>query len=325
MGYLAEGEWHRGWYDTARTGGRFERSQSGFRNWISSEPGAAHPPEAGRYHLYVSHACPWSHRTTLLRRLKKLDGIIGLSVTDPLMDEDGWQFSDAPGAIPDTVNRVTRLYELYLLADPDYSGRVTVPVLWDKVKGTIVSNESADIVRMFESAFDGLSQEIATACPDLYPEALRDEIDGLNAVIYDHVNNGVYKCGFATTQDAYEEAFRPLFATLDELEARLSRHRYLIGNRLTEADWRLFVTLVRFDPVYALHFKCNRDRIADLPNLFNYLKDLYQVEGVAGTVDFDHIKQHYYRSHTTINPTGIVPLGPRIALAAPHDRDRFGN
>jgi len=325
MGLLIKGEWHRDWYDTGKTGGKFVREDAGFRNWITADGSGPFPAERGRYHLYVSHACPWCHRLTIARSLKHLEDVIGLSVTDPHMDEDGWKFSDAPGAIPDSVNGARRMYEIYQTAKPDYTGRVTVPVLWDKTTGTIVSNESSDLLRMFNSAFDGLSEDIATACPDLYPEHLRGDIDALNARIYDTVNNGVYKAGFATTQAAYEEAFHPLFETLDMLEERLSRSRYLLGEQFTEADWRLFVTLLRFDPVYYSHFKCNRNRIRDFPNLWGYLKDLYQEPGIAETVHMDHIKQHYYRSHPTINPTGIVPLGPRMDLTAPHGREGFDN
>lgn len=325
MGLLINGEWHRDWYDTAKTGGKFVREDTGFRNRISPEAGAPFPPQRDRYHLYVSHACPWCHRLTIVRSLKNLEDVISLSVTDPYMDEDGWQFSGAPGAIPDTVNHARRMYEVYRAAKPDYTGRVTVPVLWDKQTGRIVSNESSEILRMFNSAFDGLGEDIARACPDLYPEHLRAEIDALNARIYDTVNNGVYKCGFATTQEAYAAAFAPLFETLDMLEERLSHSRYLLGEQFTEADWRLFVTLLRFDPVYYSHFKCNRNRITDFPNLFGYLKDLYQEPGIAGTVHMDHIKEHYYRSHPTINPTRIVPLGPRIDLTAPHGRGAFDN
>lgn len=324
MGLLVDGIWHREWYDTKKSGGRFMREDAGFRNEISNAPDSPYPPEAGRYHLYVSHACPWCHRATIVMYLKGLQDIIGLSVTDAHMDEDGWQFSDAPGAIPDSINGVQRVHELYTLAKPDYTGRVTVPVLWDKKTSSIVSNESEDIIRIFNSGFDSLSADIANSCADLYPENLRADIDEINERVYHTVNNGVYKCGFATTQEAYEEAFAPLFETLDVLEERLATRRYLVGDQITEADWRLFVTLVRFDAVYVGHFKCNRNRICDFPNLYNYLKDLFQVPGVAGTCDFDHIKQHYYGSHPTINPHGIVPLGPRFDLSEAHDRDRFG-
>ena len=320
MGYLIEGEWHRGWLDTASTGGRFVREDAGFRNRVTADGSSPYPAEAGRYHLYVSHACPWCHRLTIVRKLKKLEDVVSVSVADPHMDDDGWRF--AAGA--DTVIGAKRMHEVYTRGKPDFTGRATVPVLWDKKTGSIVSNESGEILRMLNSAFDGLSDEIAEAIPDLYPQAQRSEIDALNEMIYDTVNNGVYKCGFATTQEAYEASFGPLFETLDRLEERLGSQRYLTGNQITEADWRLFVTLLRFDPVYHYHFKCNRNRIADFPNLFNYLRDLYQAPGVAATCHMDQIKAHYYTSHPTINPSGIIPLGPEIDLTAPHDRDRFG-
>ncbi|QJP17149.1 glutathione S-transferase family protein [Starkeya sp. ORNL1] len=328
MGLLVDGKWSDQWYDTKSTGGRFQRTVTRFRNWITSD-GSAGPTgeggfeaEAGRYHLYVSLACPWAHRTLIFRKLKKLEDIISVSVVDPHMGSEGWTFGNgaggiSPGATADTVLGKSRLYEVYLQADPHYSGRVTVPVLWDKKRGTIVNNESAEIIRMFNSAF-GAFTEVKT---DYYPEKLRAEIDALNAEIYDRVNNGVYKAGFATSQDAYEEAVTALFETLDKLDDRLSRSRYLLGDRLTEADWRLFTTLARFDPVYVGHFKCNIRRIADYPNLSGYLRELYQVPGVKETVNFTHIKRHYYESHVTINPTGIVPVGPVLDLDAPHGRD----
>ncbi len=322
MGLLVDGVWQDRWYDTASTGGRFKRQDSAFRHWVTPD-GAPGPSgedgfkaEPGRYHLYVSLACPWAHRTLILRRLKGLEGMIGLSVVHWRMEENGWTFEDGPGVIPDTVRGARFLHQVYTAARADYTGRVTVPVLWDLERGTIVSNESAEIVRMMNSAFDG----VGAAPSDLYPPDLRPEIDALNAVIYDTVNNGVYKAGFATTQDAYEEAVRPLFDTLDRLDERLSRARYLCGDRPTEADWRLFTTLVRFDPVYVGHFKCNLRRIADYPHLSGYLRDLYQVEGIAGTVNMLHIKGHYYESHKSINPTGIVPAGPVMDLDAPHGR-----
>ena len=325
MGLLVDGVWHDQWYDTAKTKGRFVRADSRFRNWVTVD-GAPGPsgaggftPEPGRYHLYVSLACPWAHRTLIFRVLKGLEDVISRSVVDPFMGDQGWAFSDAPGAIPDGVNGKGHLHEIYTLADPGYSGRVTVPVLWDKRTGTIVSNESSEIIRMLNSAFDAFGDSSL----DFYPAELREEIDSVNAVVYETVNNGVYRSGFATSQDAYDEAFDALFATLDDLEARLGRQRYLVGDRLTEADWRLFTTLVRFDPVYVGHFKTNKKRIADYPNLSGYLRDLYQVPGVADTVNFAHIKQHYYRSHPTINPTRIVPRGPDMDLLAPHNRDRF--
>jgi glutathionyl-hydroquinone reductase len=324
MGLLVDGVWRDQWYDTASTGGRFERKASAFRNWVTAD-GAPGPSgaggfaaEAGRYHLYVSLACPWAHRTLIGRTLKGLEAAITVSVVDPHMGPEGWVFGDTPGATPDPIHGAERLYEIYVAAEPAYTGRVTVPVLWDRRRATIVSNESAEILRMLNGGFGGTG-------PDLYPEDLRDAIDTLNARIYDRVNNGVYKAGFATAQDAYETAFQALFAELDALEDRLDRSRYLCGDRLTEADIRLFTTLVRFDAVYVGHFKCNLRRIADYPNLSNYLRDLFALPGVASTVDFIHIKRHYYESHPTINPTGIVPVGPGLDLAAPNDRAlRFG-
>ncbi len=325
MGLLVDGKWHDVWYDTKSTKGRFERSKSQFRNWITAD-GSAGPTgeggfkaEAGRYHLYVSYACPWAHRTLIFRALKRLENVISVSVVDYLMAEEGWTFYGTTGSSGDALYGSKRLYEIYTRADPNYSGRVTVPVLWDKERQTIVSNESAEIIRMLNHAFDAFGD----AGLDFYPQYLRSEIDALNDFIYPNINNGVYRAGFATTQEAYEEAFGQVFAALDTLEERLSQQRYLAGNRLTEADWRLFTTLVRFDPVYVGHFKCNRQRLADYPNLFNYTRALYQVPGVAGTVNLEHIKGHYYRSHKNINPTGIVPSGPEIDYTAPHDRNRF--
>ncbi|MCA8931634.1 MAG: glutathione S-transferase family protein [Rhodospirillaceae bacterium] len=325
MGQLVNGTWQAGQLVTASSSGRFVRKDSQFRNWITAD-GSAGPTgvggfkaEPGRYHLYVSLACPWAHRTLIFRALKRLQGAIGVSVVDPLMGDDGWVFGNSPGATPDQVNGTAKLHEIYTLADPTYTGRVTVPVLWDTEQATIVSNESADIIRMLNSAFDACGD----ASVDFYPAPLRAEIDAVNARVYDTVNNGVYKAGFATTQAAYEEAFDALFATLDALEVLLSSRRYLAGERLTEADWRLFPTLVRFDPVYVGHFKTNKRRIADYPALSNYLRELYQVPGVAETVNLDHIKRHYYASHAGINPTGIVPKGPEIDLTAPHDRARL--
>lgn len=326
MGRLVDGVWQDVWYDTVETNGRFKRSVSQFRNWITAD-GSAGPTgeggfkaEAGRYHLYVSLACPWAHRTLIFRKLKKLEELISLSVVDALMLSNGWEFKGDNGGTPDHLFGSKTLWQVYVRADPTYTGRVTVPVLWDKQKNTIVSNESAEIIRMFNSAFNDLTGSTT----DFYPEELRAEIDALNTRVYDAVNNGVYKAGFATTQEAYDEAVTALFAMLDELEDRLGSRRYLFGKRLTEADWRLFTTLVRFDPVYVGHFKCNIRRIVDYPNLSGYLRDLYQVPGVAETVDLNHIKQHYYQSHRMINPTGIVPIGPEIDLAAPHGRDGLG-
>ncbi|MCB4769439.1 glutathione S-transferase family protein [Ancylobacter sp. Lp-2] len=322
MGLLVDGKWADTWYDTKSTGGRFERTVTRFRNWITPD-GAPGPTGEGdfaaepdRYHLYVSYACPWAHRTLIFRQLKRLQDLIDVDVVDPHMGEEGWVFAghaERPtlGATADTVLGKQRLYEVYLEADPHFSGRVTVPVLWDKKRGTIVSNESAEIIRMFNSAFGAFTQDRH----DYYPEPLRAEIDALNARIYDAVNNGVYKAGFATKQEAYEEAVRALFAMLDELEARLADGPFLFGATQTEADWRLFTTLIRFDAVYVGHFKCNIRRIADYPNLSRYLKALYETPGVAGTVNLTHIKRHYYESHKTINPTGIVPVGPDLAWA----------
>jgi putative glutathione S-transferase len=325
MGLLIEGRWSDQWYDTRATGGRFARKQSSFRNWITAD-GAPGPtgaggfaPRAGRYHLYVSLACPWAHRTLIMRSLKGLDAAISVSVVNPYMGAEGWTFAEGPGVVPDPIHGATRLYEVYLAAEPTYTGRVTVPVLWDRDRGTIVNNESADIIRMLNSAFDG----IGVRPGDYYPQALRAEIDALNARIYDTVNNGVYKAGFATTQAAYEKAFEPLFVTLDWLDERLSKQRYLCGGVLTEADIRLFTTLVRFDPVYVGHFKCNRRRIADYPNLSGYTRDLYQTGGIGETVDLGHIKRHYYTSHPSINPTGIIPSGPEIDFSAPSLRGRL--
>ncbi|WP_349656927.1 glutathione S-transferase family protein [Xanthomonas sp. 10-10] len=322
MGLLVDGKWQDRWYDTDKSDGRFERSQSQFRHWVTAD-GSAGPhgkggfqAAAGRYHLYVSLACPWAHRTLIFRRLKGLESLIDVSVVNWLMRDQGWTFDPGPGVIADPVHHAKRLYEVYLNADPRYTGRVTVPVLWDRERNTVVSNESADIIRMFNSAFDA----VGAAEGDFYPAPLREQIDALNTRIYDTVNNGVYKAGFATTQAAYEEAVVPLFETLDWLEARLGEHRYLCGDVLTEADWRLFTTLVRFDAVYVGHFKCNLRRIADYPQLSGFLRELYQMPGIADTVNFQHIKGHYYQSHATINPTGIVPMGPVLDLHAPHGR-----
>lgn len=322
MGLLIDGHWEDQWYDTKSTKGRFVRSEAQYRNWITAD-GSAGPSgesgfkaEPGRYHLYVSLACPWAHRTLIFRRLKGLEKMISVSVVHSYMGEHGWTFDREPGASGDELYGLDYMYQLYQKADPDYSGRVTVPVFWDKQRQTIVNNESAEIIRMLNSAFDGIG---ATA-GDYYPEPLRAEIDRINDEVYDRINNGVYKAGFATTQDAYEQAVTPLFETLDALEQRLSRQRYLCGDQITEADWRLFTTLIRFDAVYHGHFKCNLKRIVDYPNLWDYLRELYQWPGIAETVNMDHIKGHYYRSHGTINPTGVVPLGPVQALDLPHSR-----
>jgi putative glutathione S-transferase len=319
MGMLIDGKRHDRWYDTNKTGGRFVRGESAFRHSVTADGSSGFPAEPGRYHLYVSLACPWASRTLIFRKLKGLEAAVSLSVVDPYMGENGWSFSDGPGCIPDPIFNARYLYEIYTAADPHYTGRVTVPVLWDKKAATIVNNESAEILRMFNSAFDAFGR----AEIDFYPQALRAEIDVVNDFVYTNVNNGVYRCGFATTQEAYEEAFIALFAALDELETRLEKARYLVGGRLSEADWRLFTTLVRFDAIYYSHFKCNLRRMVDYPNLSRYLQELYHLPGVAETVDMNHIKQHYYRSHKTINPTGIVPLGPELEFAKPISSANF--
>lgn len=314
MGLLVNGEWKEQWYDTKSTGGRFVRKDSQFRNWITPDgsPGISgeggFKAEAGRYHLYVSYACPWAHRTLIMRHVKGLEDIISVSVVNPIMLENGWTFEPMDGVIEDSVNHADFLYQVYLAADPNYSGRVTVPVLWDKKQNTIVNNESSEILRMFNSAFD----EVGAKEGDFSPEALLDEIDAINDKVYNNVNNGVYKTGFATEQSVYEENFDNLFNTLDELEALLGKQKYLVSDQITEADWRLFTTLVRFDPVYFGHFKCNKKQIVDYPNLWRYTRDLYHYPGVKETVNFDHIQTHYYASHPTINPNGIVPKGPEI-------------
>ena len=323
-GQMIDGVWHTQFHDTRPTGGRFKRSAPKFRNWVTPDGsagpsgGGGFPAARGRYHLYVSLACPWAHRTVVFRKLKGLEDAISMTEVEPVMGDQGWQFG--PDADLDSVNGKQRLNEIYLLADPRYSGRVSVPVLWDKEKRTIVNNESSEIIRMLNSAFDAFTNERT----DYYPAERRRAIDAINDEVYNNVNNGVYRCGFAGTQQAYEEAFLDLFATLDRIEERLSRQRYLAGNRSTEADWRLFTTLLRFDAVYYGHFKCNLRRIADYPNLSNYLRDLYQVPGVAATVNMDHIKRHYYMSMLQLNPSGIVPLGPALDFEAKHDRGRFG-
>lgn len=318
MGLLIDGHWHDRWYETKDSGGRFIRQESAFRNWVTVD-GAPGPSgrggfkaEAGRYLLYVSLACPWAHRTLIFRQLKGLAELIDVSVVHWLMAEQGWTFAEGEGVVSDPIGGASYLHEVYTRAEPAYSGRVTVPVLWDRKTGTIVNNESSEIIRMLNSAFDGVGAKAG----DYYPEALRPEIDALNERIYATVNNGVYRAGFATTQAAYEEGVLPLFETLDWLEERLSTRRYLTGETITEADWRLFTTLVRFDPVYVGHFKCNIRRIADYPHLSAYLTLLFKVEGVGATVDFGHIKRHYYQSHRTLNPTGIVPVGPELAFGA---------
>ncbi|MEO9901443.1 MAG: glutathione S-transferase family protein [Nisaea sp.] len=320
MGLLVDGKWTDQWYDTKSSGGRFVRNESSFRNWITPD-GSAGPSgdggfmaEAGRYHLYVSYACPWAHRALIFRQLKGHEDLIGVTAVEPLMLENGWTFAE-----PDPLNGASYVWQIYTAADPDYSGRATVPILWDKKAKTIVSNESSEIIRMFNSAFDGLTGSRA----DFYPKDLREAIDEINDQIYDTVNNGVYKAGFATSQDAYEEAVRALFETLDLLEQRLAQSRYLVGDMATEADWRLFTTLIRFDAVYVGHFKCNIRRIEDYPCLSNYMRDLYQTTSVAGTVRMDVIKKHYYGSQETVNPTRIVPVGPDLDFDRPHNRNQL--
>lgn len=316
MGLLIDGQWHDQWYDTSSTGGRFVRSDAQFRNWVTADgqPGPSgeggFKAEPGRYHLYVSLACPWANRTLIMRALKGLESMISVSVVNPLMAVNGWTFEPGPGVVPDRVAQAQYMYQVYLRASPNYTGRVTVPVLWDLERDTIVSNESAEIIRMFNSAFDGIGAREG----DYYPAELRPEIDAVNAHVYENINNGVYKAGFATEQDVYETEVQKLFDALDQLDASLAHQRFLLGDQLTEADWRLFTTLIRFDPVYHGHFKCNLKKLADYDNLWSYTRELYQWPGVADTVNFDHIKQHYYRSHKTINPNGIVPAGPVLNL-----------
>jgi putative glutathione S-transferase len=322
MGLLQNGKWVDQWYDTKSTGGRFERKAAQFRNWITKDGTAGFTgsggfiAEPGRYHLYVSLACPWAHRTMIFRALKGLESMISVSVVHWYMVDHGWTFDAADGVIPDSVNDARLLHEIYTKADSDFSGRVTVPIIWDKKNKTIVSNESSEIIRMFNSAFDNVGADVG----DYYPKELRQEIDSLNDRIYGTLNNGVYRCGFATTQEAYDEVVIPLFDTLDWLEDILSSKTYLTGNQITEADWRLFTTLIRFDPVYVGHFKCNIRRIIDYPNLSNYVRDLYQQPGIADTVNMEHIKNHYYASHETINPSRVVPKGPSIDFMEPHNR-----
>jgi putative glutathione S-transferase len=316
MGLLVEGTWTDRWYDTESTGGRFVRQTSSFRDKVTASGSSGFKAESGRYHLYVSYACPWAHRTLIYRALKGLEDHISVSVVNPLMLEDGWTFEPWDGVIPDPIHGAEALHQVYTAARPDYTGRVTVPVLWDRETATIVNNESAEIIRMLDREFDA----VGASGPLLCPPELEEEIDSVNAFVYRQVNNGVYRAGFATTQEAYEEAVVALFDALDQLEARLANERYLLGDTITEADWRLFTTLIRFDPVYVGHFKCNIRRLVDYPNLWAYTRDLYQVPGVADTVHMNHIKAHYYRSHPTINPTGVVPAGPELDLDSPHGR-----
>ena len=325
MGMLLEGKWTD--EEVRNVDGRFERVESIFRNWITPD-GAAGPSgeagfaaEPGRYHLYVTHNCPWAYRTTMFRTLKGLEDVISIAVAGSTDKAEGWTFTDEPGTIPDTANDIFRLHEVYTKADPGYTGRVTVPTLWDKKNQTIVNNESSEIIRMFNNAFERAGANTEPA--DFYPEDLAPEIDAINDMVYVNVNNGVYRCGFATSQGAYEEAFDRLFNALDELEARLSNQRYLVGGRLTEADWRLFSTLLRFDIVYYGNFKCNKKHVYEYPNLWNYSCELYQYPGIVEVTNLDHIKQGYYGLMPRTNPSGVVPKGPAIDFTQPHDRARF--
>lgn len=323
MGMLINGELADSWLDKELDEGEFKRMESSFRHWVTID-GSAGPSgnsgfkaEADRYHLYISDACPWAHRTVIFRKLKRLENVIGLSCVEAEMLNDGWTFAEN-GPYQDSLYGFRYAYQLYQKAEPKFTGQITVPILWDKKTGTIVNNESSEIIRMLNSAFNAFT-EVKT---DFYPSHLQAEIDAINQPIYDNINNGVYRCGFATTQAAYEKAFDQLFEQLELTEQRLSKQRYLCGTQITEADWRLFTTLIRFDAVYFGHFKCNLKRIIDYPNLSNYLRELYQVPGIAETIDLDYIKRHYYVSHTSVNPTQIVPKGPLLDFTVPHDRDR---
>ncbi len=309
MGMLIEGTWHDRWYDTEKHDGHFVREDSLFRDWIRADGSSGFPAESGRYHLYVAWGCPWAHRALIVRKLKKLDAAIGVSIAEPLMLENGWTFSEDK---PDHLYGSRHLHEIYTRAKPDYTGRVTVPVLWDRVKETIVNNESSEIIRMLDSEMNALGD----ASVELYPEALREEIDALNDVVYRTVNNGVYRAGFATRQHAYDQAVRELFESLEMLEARLDGHDFLVGDRFTEADIRLFTTLFRFDPVYHFHFKCNLKRLRDYPNLWAFTKRIYAMPGMTETLDLKEVKEHYFGSHRKLNPTGIIPYGPVIDYAS---------
>jgi putative glutathione S-transferase len=328
MGLLVDGQWQDEWYDTSKSGGKFEREKARFRHWVTAdgEPGptgeGGFKAESGRYHLYVSMACPWAHRTLIFRALKGLRDHISVDVVHPEMLENGWEFRPDDRAHADTVNHKRFLHQVYTSVAPDYTGRVTVPVLWDRKTGALVSNESADIIRMLNQAFDHLPGVRSDL--DFYPESLQQNIEAVNERVYHTVNNGVYKAGFATAQSAYESAYTELFDSLDWLDARLASARYLTGDSLTEADWRLFTTLVRFDAVYFSHFKCNRQTLNSFANLGAYLRDLYQIPGIAQTVDLEQIKQHYYVSQRTVNPTQIVPVGPELDFSLAHRRDRLG-
>lgn len=324
MGKLVDGKWHDIWYDTKSRDGKFQRKDAQFRNWITADGSdgpngeKGYPAESGRYHLYVNLACPWAHRTLIFRSLKGLEQAISVSVVHWKMKENGWEFQ--PGDLGSTEDHLYGLdyaHQIYTKADPNYTGRVTVPILWDKKEQTIISNESSEIIRMFNSSFDALA---TNDIPDFYPTHLRDAIDSVNELVYHNINNGVYKSGFATTQTAYEDAYEALFEAMDKLEESLNSQKYIAGDQLTEADWRLFTTLLRFDPVYHGHFKCNKKRLVDYPNLWALTRELYQYPGVAETVNIPHIKAHYYGSHETINPTGIIPCGPEIDFNAPHGR-----
>lgn len=320
MGLLVDGKWLDKWYDTSKNGGKFERQASKFRDNVSNDEDAKYPVESGRYHLYVSLACPWAHRALIFRKLKGLEEHIDVSVVHPEMLDNGWEFKEYPGSTGDKLYGFDYAHQIYTKAKPEITTRVTVPILWDKQTETIVNNESAEIIRIFNSGFNALTSND----DDYYPEAFRQEIDDINEMVYHDINNGVYKAGFATTQKAYEEAVNALFHALDIVEERLSKQRYLVGSNITEADWRLFTTLIRFDAVYHGHFKCNKKQIADYPNIYGYMKELYQVPGVAETVNFDHIKRHYYFSHTMINPTQIIPVGPEQDLMSAHGRENIG-
>ena len=330
MSLLVNGELKPDWFDNVSDGGEYVRKDSQFRNWITANGEAGITGDAGfaaekdRYHLYVSLACPWAHRTLIFRKLKKLENMITVSIVHPFMDNDGWDFKDDyTDATGDTLYGITRMHEIYTKAQADYSGIVTVPVLWDKKQEKIVNNESSEIIRMLNNAFNHLIDDDDARELDFYPKEKVTEIDKINKLVYENINNGVYRTGFASTQEAYEQAYINLFSALDEVEEILSQQRYLAGDKITESDWRLFVTLIRFDPVYVGHFKCNKKRIADLPNLFNFMLEMYQIEGVAETTNFDHIKHHYYYSHDMINPTRIVPLGPEQDLLQKHNRDKI--
>ncbi|WP_299776235.1 glutathione S-transferase family protein [uncultured Pseudoteredinibacter sp.] len=325
MGLLIEGQWHDRWYDTEGNDGHFQREEAQLRNWITADgqegPNGAlgFKAEAGRYHLYVSLACPWAHRTLIFRKLKNLEEYVSVSVVSPDMLDQGWSFNSAEGSSGDDLFGAKQLHEIYTRNKSDYSGRVTVPLLWDKLTGSVVSNESSEIIRMFNSAFNELSGNQ----DDYYPKELAAEIDEINSWVYQDINNGVYRSGFATSQKAYQESYDRLFSALDGVEEILSAQRYLVGKQISEADWRLFTTLIRFDAVYHGHFKCNRQRLEDFPNISNYVRELYQWPGIAETVDFYHIKRHYYYSHDMINPSRVVPAGPDIDYFRPHDRGRF--